>query len=97
MTEFRLAVHGSPSDPTLDEGQIQQAYASVDAFNEQLKASGAWVFAGGLHPEKEGSLACGEPCRAARVRRRVSGRCRLGPDPRARGREPGPEGRAPGR
>lgn len=50
MTEYLLAVHGSPSDPTPDEAEIRQAYAAVDAFNERLQASGAWVFAGGLHP-----------------------------------------------
>ncbi|MDN5767470.1 MAG: YciI family protein [Humibacillus sp.] len=50
MTGYLLAVHGSPSDPTPDEAQIQQAYAAVDAFNRRLQASGAWVFAGGLHP-----------------------------------------------
>jgi hypothetical protein len=27
---------------------MQQAIAQVDAFNEDLRASGAWVFAGGL-------------------------------------------------
>ena len=25
-------------------------YKDVDVFNEELKAKGAWVFAGGLHP-----------------------------------------------
>lgn len=30
--------------------EMRQAYAQVDVFNEDLKSSGAWVFAGGLHP-----------------------------------------------
>src|SRR3982074_183752 len=29
---------------------MQQMYADVDVFNSRLKAEGAWVFAGGLHP-----------------------------------------------
>jgi hypothetical protein len=29
---------------------MQQAYEAVDAFNAELRAEGAWVFAGGLHP-----------------------------------------------
>ena len=29
--------------------EIQKAYADVDVFNQKLQASGAWVFAGGLH------------------------------------------------
>ena len=27
-------------------------YADVDAFNDEIKDSGAWVFAGGLHPRR---------------------------------------------
>ena len=29
---------------------MQRAYKAVDAFNAELTSSGAWVFAGGLHP-----------------------------------------------
>jgi hypothetical protein len=29
---------------------MQKAFAQVDTFNEELQASGAWVFGGGLHP-----------------------------------------------
>ena len=29
---------------------MQQMYADVDAVNDEIKAQGAWVFAGGLHP-----------------------------------------------
>ena len=48
MTQYLLAVHGTSSDPTPSNEEIQQAYAAVDAFNERLQKSGAWVFAGGL-------------------------------------------------
>ncbi len=30
--------------------EMEQIYKDVDAFNDELKATGAWVFAGGLHP-----------------------------------------------
>ena len=29
---------------------IEQLYKDVDVLNEEIKAAGAWVFAGGLHP-----------------------------------------------
>ena len=49
MTVYLLAVHHSadaPPPPT--EAAMQQAFRQVDAFNAELRASGAWVFAGGL-------------------------------------------------
>ena len=50
MTQYLLAVHHSPKFPPPPPEEMQKAFAQVDAFNEQLKASGAWVFGGGLHP-----------------------------------------------
>ncbi|MET0831252.1 MAG: YciI family protein [Acidimicrobiia bacterium] len=29
---------------------MEQAYKDVDVVNEELRAAGSWVFAGGLHP-----------------------------------------------
>ena len=29
---------------------MEQTYKDVDVLNEEIKAAGAWVFAGGLHP-----------------------------------------------
>ncbi|MGH9282403.1 MAG: YciI family protein [Acidimicrobiales bacterium] len=29
---------------------MEQAFADVDKFNQEIQASGHWVFAGGLHP-----------------------------------------------
>ena len=49
MTQYMLSVHmGEGQIPPEDE--IQQVYKDVDVFNAELKAQGAWVFAGGLHP-----------------------------------------------
>ena len=50
MTMYMLAVHHSPDAPPPAEEDMQKAFKQVDAFNEELKASGSWVFAGGLHP-----------------------------------------------
>ena len=53
MTEYLLAVHGSDEQPnyTSDE-DMQAAFAAVATFNEELQASGVWVFAGGLMPKE---------------------------------------------
>ena len=48
MTQYLLAVHHSPKFPPPPPDEMQKAFAQVDAFNEELKAAGAWVFAGGL-------------------------------------------------
>ena len=51
MSQYLLSVHhdGVEDLPT-DEAVIATMFADVGAFNEKLKAQGAWVFAGGLHP-----------------------------------------------
>jgi len=48
MTQYLLSVHGSEDD--IDPSTMEQTYKDVDVFNEEVKAGGAWVFAGGLHP-----------------------------------------------
>ena len=50
MAEFLLAVHMVEGEPMPAEDEIAQAYKDVDALNEEIKAAGAWVFAGGLEP-----------------------------------------------
>ena len=51
MTQYLLSVHHAYDTTvhTSDE-EMQQAFAQVDAFNNELQASGSWVFAGGLEP-----------------------------------------------
>lgn len=54
MTQYLLTVHG-PVDPEemtegMTEADIQARYDAVEVFNDELRASGAWVFAGGLEP-----------------------------------------------
>ena len=50
MKQYLLAVHMVEGEPVPSEAQMQEAYKAVDALNADLKAAGAWVFAGGLHP-----------------------------------------------
>ena len=50
MTQYLLSVYLVEGEPQPSEEQIAQAYKDVDVLNEELKAAGVWVFAGGLHP-----------------------------------------------
>lgn len=48
MKQYLLSVH-------MVEGQeppeaMEETYKDVDVLNEEIKAAGVWVFAGGLHP-----------------------------------------------
>jgi len=49
MTQYLLSVHFDEGHTPSDEEQ-QRAYKAVDVFNQELQSTGAWVFAGGLHP-----------------------------------------------
>lgn len=49
MKQYLLAVHHAEGDTGLSEEEMQQSYKDVGAFNDELQAAGAWVFAGGLH------------------------------------------------
>ena len=51
MTQYLLSVYISDSEmAAFPEEEIPKIYAQVDEFNAEVKAAGAWVFAGGLHP-----------------------------------------------
>ena len=50
MKQYLLAVHMVEGEPVPQEAEIQRSYKAVDAFNQELMASGEWVFAGGLLP-----------------------------------------------
>jgi hypothetical protein len=57
MTQYMLSVHVGDegySDPKSTD--TQRMYAQVDVFNNELRASGAWVFAGGMHPASTATL-----------------------------------------
>jgi hypothetical protein len=50
MKQYLLAVHMVEGEPAPSEAEMQRSYKAVDAFNQELMASGEWVFAGGLLP-----------------------------------------------
>jgi hypothetical protein len=51
MTQYLLSVYMVEGEEAYaNEEETQAAYKAVDAFNQELQDSGAWVFAGGLHP-----------------------------------------------
>jgi hypothetical protein len=50
MTQYLLGVyHPDVTDTEPAPADIEQIMADVDAVNDELRAAGAWVFAGGLH------------------------------------------------
>lgn len=71
MTQYFLTVpHDSAEEPTMesmqefDPADFAAVIAAVDAFNTELKESGAFVFAGGLNPPstaKTVDASSGEP------------------------------------
>ena len=50
MTQYMLSVHMVEGAAMPAPGEIERIYADVDAVNDEIKAQGAWVFGGGLHP-----------------------------------------------
>jgi hypothetical protein len=52
MTHYLLSVHGPAERNEFgnygSKEEMEEAFAATGAFNEQLKADGYWVFAGGL-------------------------------------------------
>jgi hypothetical protein len=49
MTQYLLSVY-QPDGPVPGPEILARISAELDALNTELKAAGAWVFAGGLHP-----------------------------------------------
>jgi len=50
MTQYLLSVHMVEGEPEPAPDVIEQMYKEVDLVNQDLQASGVWVFGGGLHP-----------------------------------------------
>jgi hypothetical protein len=50
MPQYLLSVHGTEESPYATDEDMQRAFAAVGLLNEELRASGAWIFAGGLQP-----------------------------------------------
>ncbi|MGH9224101.1 MAG: YciI family protein [Acidimicrobiales bacterium] len=56
MTQYLLSVYMVEGQELPDEQTIQQMYKDVDAVNDEIKAAGAWVFGGGLHPAETATV-----------------------------------------
>jgi len=48
MAHYLLSVYQPEGTPPPPE-ELEKVMRDVDAYNKELKAAGAWVFAGGLH------------------------------------------------
>ena len=58
MPQYLLSVvHPADFDPAqVGEEDMQRMFAQVGAFNEELRNSGSWVFAGGLMPPSDSTV-----------------------------------------
>lgn len=56
MTTYLLSVIHEWGLPNLTEEEIQQSFADTGVFNEEIQASGHWVFAGGLEPPSSATV-----------------------------------------
>lgn len=56
MTQYLLSVIHEWGLPQLSEEEIQQSFADTGVFNEEIRASGHWVFAGGLEPPSSATV-----------------------------------------
>ncbi|HST63653.1 MAG TPA: YciI family protein [Mycobacteriales bacterium] len=60
MKQYLLAVHDDPDAALPPPEVIQETYADVEKVNQQLRASGAWVFAGGLTDASDATVVRAE-------------------------------------
>jgi hypothetical protein len=56
MKQYLMSVHMVEGQQPPAPEAMQQMYADVEAFNNQLKEAGAWVFAGGLHAPESATV-----------------------------------------
>ena len=49
MTMYLLSIYQPDGDPPPPD-VLTRVMADIDVMNQELKATGSWVFAGGLHP-----------------------------------------------
>lgn len=50
MKQYMLSVHSVEGSAPRPPEEMEEVYKGVAAYNAELQAAGAWVFAGGLHP-----------------------------------------------
>jgi len=57
MKQYLLAVHHAEDEASIPPPEVLAGIMKdVDVFNEELRATGAWVFAGGLHPSSTATV-----------------------------------------
>jgi hypothetical protein len=56
MKQYMMSVYHVEGDPIPAGAEAQKMYKDVDAFNQEVMAAGAWVFAGGLHPHTSATV-----------------------------------------
>ena len=58
MTQYMLSVHddGAATMAAMTPDEMQEVFKAVDAFNTEVQAEGAWVFAGGLQPPTSATM-----------------------------------------
>ena len=58
MKQYLLAVYSAEAagEDTPPAEEMQRAYEAVERFNNEVRAAGAWVFAGGLHPSSTATV-----------------------------------------
>jgi hypothetical protein len=59
MTQYMLSVIHEPGLPGLTEDEIQQSFKDTGVFNDELVASGKFVFAGGLEEPNSATVVDG--------------------------------------
>jgi hypothetical protein len=56
MKQYLLAVYSTEGGPVPPEEEMQRTFRAVAAFNSEVHAAGAWVFAGGLLPSSTATV-----------------------------------------
>ena len=56
MPQYMLSVHHAEGDAEPTPEEMEQMFADVGAFNEEVQAAGQWVFAGGLMPRETATV-----------------------------------------
>ncbi len=57
MAQYLISVwHDGDYEVDFEGEDMQRIVAQVDAFNKEVMDAGAWVFAGGLHPDTSATV-----------------------------------------
>jgi hypothetical protein len=56
MNQYLLSVCGVDGEPMPEGEAMQKIYADVNTLNDEIRSSGAWVFAGGLKPQSSATV-----------------------------------------